>query len=148
LEVAYGETQPPAERAAKQAAFREGKQELKDFLKLDQLRAANDEMRKGTVQALHELFRTKKEDELRVLLFDPAPGGSRRWEEVRDRVQFTYDANVIFGIGRKPLYRADVSIVVETEPGAAATGETKSWRVVRIEPILVVDPKDHMLKID
>lgn len=147
LESAYLDIHPAAERAAKQAAYRAGKIDVKGFVNSEQLRADDEAARKATVEAVENLFRQRGDEELRVLSLDVTFAGDRRWEQVQGRLRFAFAGNLLLGVGTAPKYRCSLILVAESAPGAAESGKAESWRVLRLDIITAVDPlrKENML---
>ncbi len=140
LESAYLDTQSAAERAAKGAAFREGKVDLKNFVHAQQFRAENKLIEGVVLEALQNLFKPGGAEQPRFLDLKISPIGSRPWKQAEGKITFTVDANFVLGADRKTIYRGDLGLVVESEPDALDAGKSAHWRVVRVEPILAMDP--------
>lgn len=141
LEQAYLETQPIAERKDKAAAYKAGKLELKGILDQDSYRGDTEAWRKAAQGLLGTFFRPTIDDQPQVQHLVVHRTGSRRWEKVQDRLRFSYDGEMHFTAGKGTFYRAELNVVLESEPGAAEKGQSRDWRVVRIEFSQAQEPK-------
>jgi hypothetical protein len=142
LEEAYLDTQPVAEpeREAKRAAFRAGKIELRGFIDREHLRADDEALRGALMTAIDGLFRPRAEDQIAFSHMTVSISGRRGWEKTADdRLRFTYSGELLF-VQKVPKLRCEVSLVVESEPGAIASGQSASWRILRMELLQVSDP--------
>lgn len=140
LESAYLDTQPVAERPARGAAYRAGKIDVKGLVNTEYLRADDEAVRKATVEAIEGMFRVRGDEELKPMNLTITFGGDRGWEQVQGRLRFSYAGDLLLGLGKLPKFRCDIVLIMESAPGAAESGKSDEWRLLRIDMITALDP--------